>query len=184
MKILSWDVGINNLAYCFIDNNTIIDWDIMNLRSNKDLNQCEWIKKKRCGLKGKLTHKSSKNNYCLRHAKIIYSKFESEKPFKTGKRKIFKMIKKDKDTIHKLGRNMIQLLKEKTAFLEADYVLIENQPVLKNPTMKSIQMILYSYFLISGVMNHNNGMKIHFITASNKLKAYQGPPIEIKTKNT
>jgi hypothetical protein len=31
-----------------------------------------------------------------------------------------------------------------------DNVLLENQPSLKNPTMKSIQMIIYTYFLING----------------------------------
>ena len=62
-----------------------------------------------------------------------------------------------------------------------DYILIENQPVLKNPTMKSVQMILYSYFLINGVIK-NTVKEIKFISARNKLKVYDGPPIEVKVK--
>ena len=29
-----------------------------------------------------------------------------------------------------------------------DYVLIENQPCMKNPKMKSLQMIIMTYFLL------------------------------------
>ena len=45
---------------------------------------------------------------------------------------------------------MINKLKQKSELLKADIVVIENQPVLKNPTMKSIQMVLYSFFLKGG----------------------------------
>ena len=38
-------------------------------------------------------------------------------------------------------------MEEYPLFLEATDIIIENQPVLKNPTMKSIQMILYSFFI-------------------------------------
>ena len=34
----------------------------------------------------------------------------------------------------------------KLLLLDVDGVVIENQPSLKNPKMKSIQMIVYSYF--------------------------------------
>lgn len=71
--------------------------------------------------------------------------------------------------------------------LQVDYVYIENQPSLKNPQMKSIQMILYSYFLMYGVTDgilvedaEGNQVEhkiqgIEFCSASNKLKVYDGP---------
>ena len=39
MKILSWDVGIKNLAYCLIDseNDKIMDWGIINLLNDENL---------------------------------------------------------------------------------------------------------------------------------------------------
>ena len=40
MKILSFDVGIKNLAFCLIDtteNNKIIDWGVINLIEDEDL---------------------------------------------------------------------------------------------------------------------------------------------------
>ena len=48
---------------------------------------------------------------------------------------------------------MLSLLKKlgEIEWGKIDKVVIENQPALKNPTMKSVQMILYSYFLIEGV---------------------------------
>ncbi len=60
-----------------------------------------------------------------------------------------------------------------------DIVCIENQPTLKNPTMKTIQVILYSYFLIRGKTDNKEYpvRQISFISATNKLKVYQGPYI-------
>ncbi len=60
-----------------------------------------------------------------------------------------------------------------------DIVCIENQPTLKNPTMKTIQVILYSYFLIRGKTDNKEYpvKQISFISATNKLKVYQGPYI-------
>ena len=55
-----------------------------------------------------------------------------------------------------------------------DYVLIENQPVQKNPVMKSIQMIIYTFFLM---MRHQFGHEtiIRLVSATNKLKVLKRP---------
>lgn len=51
--------------------------------------------------------------------------------------------------INQLGIALFQELdKIKEKVLDASTILLENQPVLKNPTMKSIQMFLYSYYLL------------------------------------
>ena len=58
-------------------------------------------------------------------------------------------------------------------------VIVENQPSLKNPTMKSIQMMVYTYFLINGVCNSDSTIKeLEMINARNKLKVYNGPEIK------
>ena len=55
-------------------------------------------------------------------------------------------------------------------------VLIENQPALKNPTMKSIQMIIYTFFILQGVMNESSTIQeVFMVNARNKLKVYKGP---------
>jgi hypothetical protein len=38
MKILSFDVGIINLAYCILENNKILHWEIISLQQHKDHN--------------------------------------------------------------------------------------------------------------------------------------------------
>jgi hypothetical protein len=79
---------------------------------------------------------------------------------------IFENIPKKLDEIPELLNNI-------------DLVCIENQPTLKNPTMKTIQVILYSYFLIRGKTDNKEYpvKQISFISATNKLKVYQGPYI-------
>ena len=69
--------------------------------------------------------------------------------------------------------------------LHADDVLLENQPVLKNPTMKTMQTFLYSYYVLRGVQSPANGVKtvgdIHCYCASNKLDIIKLLPTEAAT---
>lgn len=64
-------------------------------------------------------------------------------------------------------------LDARPAILYADDVLLENQPVLKNPTMKTMQTFLYSYYVLRGIQSPRNNIKtvgeIHCYCASNKL---------------
>jgi hypothetical protein len=87
-----------------------------------------------------------------------------------------------------LFENIPKKLQERPQLLDVDLVVIENQPSLKNPQMKSIQMILYSYFLILGKIVGNSVdssryiENVVFCSASNKLKIYDGPPIIFEEK--
>jgi hypothetical protein len=98
-------------------------------------------------------------------------------------------MKKNRNLIFE---NIPRKLHEKPQLLNVDIVVIENQPSLKNPQMKSIQMILYSYFLILGKVignqQNNSGYieKIDFCSASNKLKIATEGDIKqlIKAKKT
>lgn len=121
--ILSFDIGIKNLAYCLmykdnaIDNNNnikVIDWGIIQLIE-------DGVKCKEVSL----------------------------------------------DTITNVLYNKLQEI-----FIDHDIteVLLENQPVLKNPVMKSIQIILYSFFQYEKVLMGRDINLIKFINASNKLK--------------
>ena len=75
--------------------------------------------------------------------------------------------------IKELSIRLFKSLAEHPSFLEVDEVIIENQPVLKNPTMKSIQMLLYSYFVINGIMK-GKIKEIRFFIAGKKLEGFQG----------
>lgn len=61
-------------------------------------------------------------------------------------------------------------LHDKFIDYDIDTILLENQPVLKNPLMKSIQMIIYGYFNYEKHIMGRNIESIKLINASNKLK--------------
>ena len=73
-------------------------------------------------------------------------------------------------------------MNSKDDFLNHEIICIENQPALKNPIMKTVQMILYSYFMIEGATKDKLVDQVHMINARNKLKVYKGPPVECKYK--
>ena len=90
-------------------------------------------------------------------------------------------LKASKIPLMQLGKTLYKQLDLETNFSKVEYVIIENQPVLKNPTMKSIQMMLYSYFLkkyITDIEPEKRILKdIVLMSAKNKLKIYDGPAL-------
>lgn len=171
MKVLSFDVGIKNLAFCLINKNDrlIEDWGILNICIDE---VCEH------NHNGKRCEKSA--TYYDKDIKLC----TGHKDLKKYKEKKFKKIPKIKNSVLETGKKMITKLDEKVDFLDVDIVIIENQPALKNPTMKTIQMMLYSYFLIKGVTNEDKTVSlIEMINARNKLKAYKGPEIKCDIKD-
>jgi len=168
MKILSFDVGIKNLAYCQLDSEdkSILDWGILNISVDPP---CQHeIKGKCCECSAKKMVKDTGFRLCNSHCKLKY--------YKDLK---LKNMPKLKNPMFDLGKSIIKTLDEKKNFLESEIVIIENQPALKNPTMKSVQMIVYSYFLMK-----ENIKDIQMINARNKLKAYTGPKVECDIKET
>jgi len=112
--------------------------------------------------------------YCKKHInEMIKAKTHSGSDFL----KINRAKTTSKFDINQLGIALFQELdKIKTTILDSSIILLENQPVLKNPTMKSIQMFLYSYYLLrimdnssSGNISILNNKKIQCYCASKKL---------------
>lgn len=58
--------------------------------------------------------------------------------------------------------------------LSADIVLIENQPAMKNPTMKAVAETLYNYWLCRGIIDktrtHSRITSVKYVSAANKMK--------------
>lgn len=77
-----------------------------------------------------------------------------------------------KAPIEKIKRNLLDLLDKNKAFLDVDFVLIENQPSMKNPKMKSVAETLYTWFMIRGLIDNPEGRlrKILYLSPSNKIK--------------
>jgi hypothetical protein len=63
---------------------------------------------------------------------------------------------------------------------EADVVLIENQPMLKNGVMKTISVVIYTYFNMMRLL-YGNIQEVKFISATNKLKCNKGKNIKKDT---
>ncbi len=165
MKYLSFDVGIKNLAFCSLDDNKkILDWGIINLDKNPI---CQ------CGLQ-KECCKSSTFIVVSDNGETKYSCTTHTKKYKKKKK-----MNTSRD-IFNLSKIMINELNSKEDFLNHEIICIENQPALKNPTMKTVQMILYSYFMIEGATKDKPVSEVHMINARNKLKVYKGPEIECK----
>ena len=188
VKIISFDVGIKNLAYCLIEfaddkSYKIINWDVIDI-IDKILE-----KNIKCSVtnKGKLCNNVAinyvrtetkdigfcKNKKCQAIAKSTYN----EKLLKKTKIISLKNI-----SLLELTSHLILKLKDIPELLNADIVVIENQPVLKNPTMKSIQMVLYSFFLIYGVTSDKSINNIALFNAGKKLDVYDGPKLDINCK--
>ena len=167
MKYLSFDVGIKNLAFCSLtDDKKILDWGIINLDKNPI---CQ------CGLQ-KPCQKSATFIVTCDNGDTKYSCTTHAKKYKKKKK-----INADRD-IFNLSKIMINELNSKEDFLNHEVICIENQPALKNPIMKTVQMILYSYFMIEGATKEKPVEQVHMINARNKLKVYKGPPVECKYK--
>lgn len=163
---LSFDVGIKNLAYCVLcKDKKIKDWGIINLNENPC---CDVKLKKKCDKQSTYEVKGDPNvKYCCTaHSK----KFSKKKKLNTN------------HDLLKISQLCVSKLRE-LDIKQVGSVLIENQPALKNPVMKSIQMMIYTFFVMDGVMSESSKIeKIHMVNARNKLKVYKGPKIECNKK--
>ena len=164
IKVISWDIGIKNLSYCILKKESnedyptdkygysIIDWEVINLY--------EEVEKVCCGLK-----KNSK--ICGKNAKYV---FDNKYYCKTHSPKESKLIKKKK-----VKRNPFEYalrikeeLDKRKELTNVTNVVIENQPALVNPIMKSVQMIVFSYFAFK--RNSENNIFVQNINAKQKEK--------------
>jgi hypothetical protein len=160
MKIISFDIGINNLSYCI--------FDIISEYSNNNTSGTNVPSENTTTLEtNTLETNTPKQPYTIADWNVLNINIDGVK----------------KPTIHYLTRNIIKLFDELPLFLECNKVVIENQPCMKNPVMKSIQMIVYSYFAIRGVTDNKTTSEIVLMSASNKMKVYDGPPIELAVKS-
>ena len=171
MLILSFDVGIKNLAYCLLEYDSekktrlIKKWDIVNLSYYDTVDpEINYL------LGNYKTMKIGQLKEAMSKYQLPTDQKKPELVQTLEKYLIRKRFLKKKMSIQDTGLVMVSKLDQLSFLQEAELVLIENQPSLKNPIMKSVQMLLYSYFLIRGMVDLQKVTDIKLISASNKLK--------------
>lgn len=193
MKILSFDIGIKNLAYCLMDENNIYDWNVINLLDNThncNISNC----------KNNIFYIYNKQFFCKKHIDNSLMLFKKDYLISNIKKKTNKEIisimkelklhvennkelnaKKLKfyyenncyKSYTKLNGNTIDLIdvgkvlnkKLNTLLVNSEYdiVLIENQIGPLANRMKTLQGMLTQYFIIK-----DKGVK--YVSSQNKLK--------------
>lgn len=115
-------------------------------------NYIELIKKPKCSksICSKNTTYIEKEHHYINYC-TIHKKMEE----RTTSKEFIHINTKIKATHINLSLLGLSLYKELDKIPEIinniDMVLLENQPVLKNPTMKSVQMLVYGYFIMKGL---------------------------------
>jgi intracellular sulfur oxidation DsrE/DsrF family protein len=160
MKVLSIDIGVNNLSYCVLDETGKIEkgyWDNMSILQDNLLLKCCGKKKDGniCGKRCKFQKTGTTDGYCAVH--------KCENAVEIKKRKVKSV------TIQELNTKLIKKMDSMPQLSDIDIVLIEQQPS-KNPTMKNLSFMLNSYFIIRGMIDKQRIQKVIFVSAKNKLK--------------
>ena len=178
MSVIAFDIGIKNLAWCFLKDKQILGWDNYNLMSESS--NLDSTKKASCSkCKGKAVY----GNVCSRHCPPthpplrdasgnILKKIPDMKTLREILNKVTQIhkcpAKKDELVIElskfysiptqepkvikapdvgltTLHNSLQKLVKTEThLWSSASIILLENQPAFKNPTMKSVQMLLFA----------------------------------------
>jgi len=149
--VLSFDIGIVNLAYCLMEVSSevstegesqnkklrILDWNVLDISGNASCCLCTKRSSNYVVL-----NPSTTLYYCTTHTKNYAKKHYPAK-------EVHKITSIGTKNLDELGAELYRRLEGIQSFRrKIDCVLFENQPAFKNPKMKSIQMILYSYFLL------------------------------------
>ena len=182
MYVLSIDVGIKNLSYILVKIGklrpkpefSILAWNNVNImHSFDDLNYVctEYTKWDRPTLVSCIEHLGLSEETAGASATTT----ATNKPIKQTKAmfqdkiKVFLKSKKIKKTPRDLQKVVQNVARHFDSFFDptkCDAVIIENQPCMKNPEMKSMQMIVFTYFCLFP----NASYPVKCVSASQKMK--------------
>jgi hypothetical protein len=186
--VLSFDIGIRNLAWCVMEKQAdssgviVLGWDNYDLLAGQSASTAGESQALCAACSSKATYETRGGNYCVRHcpldrpafrdlsgtlvkrlppAKVLRELLIAKGVQKVGKskgdllKKIAEMFalpilkekkKKAVDTeltvLHDGIRRFVT--QNKDLFSKCKTICLENQPVLKNPTMKSVQILLFA----------------------------------------
>lgn len=197
MSVLCFDIGIKNLAWCYYnsDNKKIIGWQNYDLINDGDVADVK--EKYKCIACNKnASYECGTSYYCKKHiTKPIFKDLSGnilkkmpnisvlkEITKQTGKKdELIEYVRKnyclpiqkkkatkkafDLEALHDSIRKFV--IDNKTLFYTVKHIGLENQPVLTNPVMKTVQILLYATLrdILQPVVP-----KMHLIHAGKKVK--------------
>lgn len=164
--ILSFDIGTRHLAYCCLKQTDIRTWidqwkvvDLMSVPGTPYDESCVWVLSKswKCG---QLKHYLEQNNLSSqgKRNELIHRIHTHLK-----KKNIAKVTSSN---LCVLASKMYAYLDNHPWMLHCDTIVLENQPCLTNPVMKSVQMLLYGYFLYKGIWEKHKHQMAHTLAIS------------------
>jgi hypothetical protein len=172
-KVIAFDIGIKNLAFCILEN----DRSVLALENCNILEPVEQVTCSKCTIKA--SYKAGESVYCKRHIPATHTILPELDAKKIPTTKILKELVKahncdnlgsskekyleslaKKFTLHfeqpkqanaskvsleEIHDSLRKFVQDKwPIFSGATHVLLENQPAFKNPHMKSVQVLLFA----------------------------------------
>jgi len=136
--------------------------ELKNVNDDISMYKCVYINKNNEQCENRGCFELNSDVYCKKHIKSGVAKFEREN-------KLSKYNKANcmHEPLYDLGTRLYNALDNRPNILRSDKIVIENQPAVKNPTMKSVSIMLFSYFIMK---QHKCVM---FVAPSGKLKVNQ-----------
>ena len=139
------------------------------LENIPDKIQCKMCKKNATRF-----HPETEVHYCLKHL--------NEMNIDINETDAISHSTATRTPLYTLGKVIFRKLDQYPSILTAKYICLENQPARKNPTMKSVQMMLYSYFISKVNSGEMHVRDLVMMSAKNKLKVYNNEYGEIDNK--
>ena len=144
---------------------------------------CSFIfprKKNQCTASSSFVH--NQKTYCKKHMNVVIELLKKEASIQP-----LRKIKTTTDPLVLCG-NLFSKLSQIPELLQVDEVLIENQPSIRNPKIKSISNFLFAYFVQNGIINKNitnsSISNVKFKAPSNKMKIDPDSQVELEKITT
>ena len=177
--VISFDVGIINLAYCILSleesGPVVYDWNIINMAGGDPKLTCTTALRnqdKKCSTKAFYTDAAGKG-VCLTHSKARQAAGEELK----------RNLTVANVTESELKECLFRALDANPIFLEPNMVLVEQQPLKGMEKIRGVGHALFDYFVLRGMLDKGKKYSVlKFIDAKNKLTIYEGPPISCHLK--
>ena len=170
--VISFDVGIINLAYCImrLDDTGIqvFDWDIINLADGDP--------KKTCSNQLKSGEKCTKKAYYLTGNKGVCKMH--------GNNSMKRNVTVENVTEWELKTMLFRELdRADKYYLKVNTILVESQPLKAREKIKGIGHALFDYYVLRGCLDQGRQYNdVCFIDAKNKLTVYDGPALSCSLK--